>query len=865
MRRCGPMVVVGMLGMALAGVARAAEPWPGEAWRDAVVLTGLDDDFRNNLSGAHWNEATRTLWVCLNGPGRFWALVPDGRGGFAVARSSGRVGEFEAPGDLEGITQADPGDDTVYVMVEGADRIRRYDVSVLGAPELINEFDIGPYVPAYNGSAGSEGIAFVPDAALAARGFVDGAGRPYTSRNGMGGLMFVAHQRDGAIYVFDLDPTDNGVDFVGRYLTARGESSGLEFDRSTNHLYVWHNTGGNTLEITDLGSSAASGGARRFDTVREIEAPKGGNLEGFALTPVAGRDGWAFITDDDNQDGAALMWFRRFAPGVEPEPEADPAVRTVEVALGGSLDDVEERADGTIYTDSSDLELVDDRGAQLVGLRFENVGVPPGAEIVDAYLQFTVDEPGAELTELLIRADARADAPPFTRALNDLSTRALTDAAVAWSPEPWLVVDDAGVRQQTPPLDAIVQELVDRPDYRPGNAMAFIITGAGRRTARSSDRTPERAPRLVIEYLEPPPEIAVVEVPIDGGMNDVEERPNGNIYPNSSDLELVTDGGPQHVGLRFEEVGVPAGAEIVDAYLQFTVDEATAGPTDLLVRGDARADVPAFTTGAYDLSRRPTTSATVRWTPAAWPAVDEAGPAQRTPPLTAIVQEIVDHPDYEPGNAMAFIITGDGRRTARSYERSPAKAPRLIIEYVVPPPELHRLDLRISSGLDDVEEFDDGRLYTDSTDLELGTDPNRGAQTVGLRFEGVGIPAGAEIVSASIQFTVDEATAAATDVVIRGEAAADAAPFSGADFDVTDRATTFAEVRWFIEPWSAGEAGDIQRTPDLVEVVQEIVDTPGYRAGNAMVFTLTGDGRRTAESYEGAPARAPTLHVEYRY
>ena len=227
------------------GVALAVDPWPGESWQQSTNLTSLDSDFQTNLSGAHWNDVTRTLWVCTNGPGRFWALVPNAAGVFSVATSGGRRAEFDAPCDLESLTQANLTDNTVYVLVEGIDHIRRYDVSILGTPQLINEFDFSRYVPVYNGSAGSEGLAFVPDAGLAARGFVDGNGQPYTSRNGMGGLMFVAHQNGGALYVFDLNPVTNAVTFVGRYLTSRTESSGLEFDRSTNHLFVWHNIGSN--------------------------------------------------------------------------------------------------------------------------------------------------------------------------------------------------------------------------------------------------------------------------------------------------------------------------------------------------------------------------------------------------------------------------------------------------------------------------------------------------------------------------------------------------------------------------------------------------------------------------------------------
>jgi hypothetical protein len=125
--------------------------------------------------------------------------------------------------------------------------------------------------------------------------------------------MLVAHQNGGRVYAFDLGPAAGNARFVGAYRTSRGESSGLEFDRSTGLLHVWHNTGPNFLEVTRL-SSRVDGRERRLETVVEFAGPKGGNLEGIAIAPTAGKDPWCLIVDDDNQDGAALMWFRQFRP-----------------------------------------------------------------------------------------------------------------------------------------------------------------------------------------------------------------------------------------------------------------------------------------------------------------------------------------------------------------------------------------------------------------------------------------------------------------------------------------------------------------------------------------------------------------------
>lgn len=301
------LVVVVLAGPLRPGVAAAALTWPGESWTAATDLTPLNPTgWASNLSGAYWNPVTRRLWVCTNSPGKFWALHENGLGGFVIER------EYTGTGDLEGITQIGAASDRVFLIDEQARTIRSYRIS--DGTALTTWFLTS--IPDW-GNSGPEGIAFVPDAWLAASGFVDGGGAPYPQSvhgaGGFGGVVFVAVQTSGWVYAFDLR-TDGTYTFVGRYLTSRAESCELTFDASTGTLFMLHNIGGNFLETTDL-TSAPSGSDRRFVTRAEIQVPSASNIEGFATTPAltsarAGGDGWCFFTDDDNANGA-LRWFRQ--------------------------------------------------------------------------------------------------------------------------------------------------------------------------------------------------------------------------------------------------------------------------------------------------------------------------------------------------------------------------------------------------------------------------------------------------------------------------------------------------------------------------------------------------------------------------
>lgn len=186
---------------------------------------------------------------------------------------------------------------------------------------------------------------------------------------------------------------------------------------------------------------------------------------------------------------------------------------TVEVAAppGGSqvlnsridagTDDAEERSTQRVQLFSSDLELVFDGTNQHVGLRFNNIAIPPQATIVRAYVQFKVDEPKSVATTVIVQGQAADNAATFQKKTSgDISGRPRTAAAVSWSPDPWLTVGAAGLDQQTPELASVVQEIIDRPDWSSGNSLVLIVTGSGERVAESYDGDEGGAPLLHVEY-----------------------------------------------------------------------------------------------------------------------------------------------------------------------------------------------------------------------------------------------------------------------------------------------------------------------------------------------------------------------------
>jgi hypothetical protein len=168
------------------------------------------------------------------------------------------------------------------------------------------------------------------------------------------------------------------------------------------------------------------------------------------------------------------------------------------------------------------------------------------------------------------------------------------------------------------------------------------------------------------------------------------------------------------------------------------------------------------------------------------------------------------------------------------------------------------IEIRVDSSDDDEEEYvADGTHDWNSSDLEIteeGEPANN--QLIGLRFNNVDVPQGASITSAYVQFTCDE-----TDVpgdnrpgtkFLRGEAVDNAATFSNVVGDIASRPTTSAEASWDWPLWlNKHEAGPDQQTSDISAVIQEIVDRPGWSAGNSLALIISGSGENTAEAFDG--------------
>ncbi len=176
--------------------------------------------------------------------------------------------------------------------------------------------------------------------------------------------------------------------------------------------------------------------------------------------------------------------------------------QTITVPIATGNDDADEIADGTVRRTTGDLELGSDQGIPTtVALRFAGLTVPRGVVVQRASVQLNADELDRAAATLSLRAEAGDNSAPFAGTAFNLSSRPLGAGAVSWSVPIWTVFGAAGLEQQTPDLSALVQEVIDRPGWTPGNALTLLIAGSGRRTAESLEGG--FPPTLTVEFASP--------------------------------------------------------------------------------------------------------------------------------------------------------------------------------------------------------------------------------------------------------------------------------------------------------------------------------------------------------------------------
>ena len=234
------------------------------------------------------------------------------------------------------------------------------------------------------------------------------------------------------------------------------------------------------------------------------------------------------------------------------------------------------------------------------GFRFNGVQVPPGSVVLEAHLEFVRDGTYANTLDLDIRAEDSSNPETFSDSSRP-DQRPLISAAVPWAipaSEPW----ELGEIGRTPDIGALVQAVIDRPDWAAGNSLALIVSNAGPASGSILHRRMvgfDRAirdfdndqPRLVITLGVPDPDQSAISVEpaaliadgVDSGLVTVAVRTTtGTPLPNVSvELQAAPSGGVLINGAPAGAAPMPVGITDVNGTVTATIASTELGDVTL--------------------------------------------------------------------------------------------------------------------------------------------------------------------------------------------------------------------------------------------------------------------------------------------
>lgn len=382
---------------------------------------------------------------------------------------------------------------------------------------------------------------------------------------------------------------------------------------------------------------------------------------------------------------AGLMRFSDYGgPVLYPvRPIDDPVSPEIITSIVQGTDDAYELSS---YVDTSNDTLKMSEGLNKVtlGLRFQALNIPAGATITNAYIRYNSENFDSSATNLTFSGELTGDSTTFTSTNNDISDRTKTSSSVLWENDnDWPV---SGETISSPDLSSVIQEIVNQADWCGGNSLNIIVEGEGltSSSARLSTAFEEGnglSPQLVVVYDDDTATGCVkgsLSYQVASQNNNAEERNDG--YESTGTELTFKSSSNAYAAARFNNVALPQGASVSDAYLIFTAYQTSSSDyASFNISGANEDDPSSFKNYSRYLLKNKSKTASVPWTDISkW----TKNYSYQSPSVASIVETIVGRSGWESGNDMMFIFSDFvGTRGGYTYNGKPSGTVQLVIEY----------------------------------------------------------------------------------------------------------------------------------------------------------------------------------------
>ena len=537
------------------------------------------------------------------------------------------------------------------------------------------------------------------------------------------------------------------------------------------------------------------------------------------------------------------------------------------------------------------------------GYRFDDVNIPRGATLTGANITFVYSNTARQVGEVsaYISAESSANPAPYpdeTEIADPapgtlLDFRNSSNELIAWTDIPQGI---GGTQVDTPDISLLLQELISLPGWATANSVSIHIDAFDEVDA-SLDTTrqffgvtadPTRVPVLTYTYIAPSEDNDSNEG--NSGIATQAAATHSMEFFNPSSNEVIADASSSFanlftldtnhelglLGLRFNDLDIPAGASITSATLKLHIEGATdnaaffsglntdadpgpfVGPvanpdpepepeTGAATEDDTTGDAANFEDerkfvasinaelsatpsafGSEFIRDRTFTSQFIEWEDVS--AI--AGSEDTSEDLRAVVQQVVNLADWDEDSSIMLTLNPGSEHSAellRNVQTSTgAYPPVLEISWI----------------------SDDGG--NNSVDVDLLT---------AMRFNYMHIPPGALITSAVINMHTHNASDTASSFTIAAEDIGNSASFEDTNGNLSARNTTTATETWIPGNWPT-KNGEVDSV-DVTRLVQEVIGRTDWCGGNAISMMVSGTGFREIVAQEQSSVNAPTLTVFY--
>ncbi|OED37956.1 hypothetical protein AB833_22035 [Chromatiales bacterium (ex Bugula neritina AB1)] len=357
-----------------------------------------------------------------------------------------------------------------------------------------------------------------------------------------------------------------------------------------------------------------------------------------------------------------------------------------------SQDDAFQPSNGPVNITDNSLQMMSGESSW-VGLRFSELDIPQGATITDARLDLTSTSSNDSSANFSIYSEDTTDAEPFTATGNNISNRSRHFDSVSWNSVPaW----ENNQQYESPNIASLVQKVVDKTDWCGGNALSLLISGTGNRLIDSFDKSTVDSPVLRVTYT-------LADVPENGGCtsqtivkrvasndNDAMQLTypgfyNGYMYRGYG-FHIIRSSNSYYSGfsaaLAFDDIDLPANAEIIEATLAVNTRSSgyNSGNLTVNISAENNGNPSAIGYNWFNISNRPRVASSVGWNSIS----STVGVTSESPNIKSLLDDIIENPDWQPGNRMVFILepgTGSGQRAIASNESGTSNSARLKIRY----------------------------------------------------------------------------------------------------------------------------------------------------------------------------------------